>query len=120
GDVLADRALAREAPAGDPDGDRARRDSRLPAPQLLPGADLHGRLGGAPARLPARRDLGPVAPQDGGDRVALLPSARTGRADPGHVVRRREAAQGTPADLRRRPYPSPPPLPEHRLLAAPP
>src|SRR5207237_7471250 len=33
--------------------------------------------------------------------------------------RRREAAQGTPADLRRRPYPSPPPLPEHRLLAAP-
>ena len=36
----------------------AGRVPRLPAPQLLPGADLHGRLGRAAARLPARRRLG--------------------------------------------------------------
>ena len=32
---------------GHPLGDRRRRVHRLPAPQLLPGADLHGRLGRA-------------------------------------------------------------------------
>ena len=40
--------------AGDPLRDRRGRLPRLPAPQLLPGADLHGRLGRDPARLPAR------------------------------------------------------------------
>ena len=37
-----------------PGRDRLRRLPRLPAPQLLSGADLHGRLGRAAARLHAR------------------------------------------------------------------
>ena len=56
--VLHHRPLARRRRRGDPDRDRLRRLPRLPAPQLLPGADLHGRLGRAPARLHARRRLG--------------------------------------------------------------
>ena len=39
---------------GDPLRDRRRRVPRLPPPQLLPGADLHGRLGGALPRLHPR------------------------------------------------------------------
>ena len=35
-------------------GDRLRRDARVPAPQLPPGEDLHGRLRRARARVPAR------------------------------------------------------------------
>ena len=50
----ADRALARPAGRGDPDRDRLRRVPRLPAPQLLSGADLHGRLRRAAARVHAR------------------------------------------------------------------
>ena len=55
-DVRRDRALAREAGRGDPLGDRLRRVRRLPPPQLLSGADLHGRLRRAAARLRARDD----------------------------------------------------------------
>ena len=53
-DVRRDRALARQAGGRGAVGDRRRRLLRLPAPQLLPGADLHGRLGGDAARLHAR------------------------------------------------------------------
>ena len=43
------RALAREAGSGDPLGDRRGRLPRVSPSQLLPGADLHGRLGRAAA-----------------------------------------------------------------------
>ena len=56
--VLGARALARQGRRGDPLRDRRGRLHRLPAPQLLPGADLHGRLGRARARLHARHRLG--------------------------------------------------------------
>ncbi len=49
------RALAREARGGRALGDRRRDVLRLPAPQLLPGADLHGRLGRDAARVHAGR-----------------------------------------------------------------
>ena len=51
-------------------------------------------------------------------RDAALPAARAGRADPRHVVRRREADQVRTAGVRGRPDAPAPPLPEHRLLAA--
>ena len=44
--------------------DRVRRDAGVPAPQLPPGEDLHGRLRGARARLPARRAVGRRRAQD--------------------------------------------------------
>src|SRR5689334_17992271 len=83
-------ALAGSAGHGDPGGDRARRVRRLPAPQLLPGADLHGRLGGAAARLHARgaRRAGPL--ENGRRRHAALPAARAGGADHRHLVRGRQ------------------------------
>ena len=52
--VLPDRAVARPSRRGDPDRDRLRRVPRLPPAQLLSGADLHGRLRRAAARLHAR------------------------------------------------------------------
>ena len=57
-DVRRDRALAREGRRRRPLGRRRRRVRRLPASQLLPGPDLHGRLGRARARLHARDRLG--------------------------------------------------------------
>ena len=62
--------------AGDPDRDRLRRVPRLPAPQLLPGADLHGRLGRAAARLHARGRVGRGPAQDRGPRDARAAAAR--------------------------------------------
>src|SRR2546421_676697 len=82
-DVRRDRPLAREAGRRDPVGDRRGRLLRLSAPQLLSGADLHGRLGSAVARLCARDSRGPGPAEDRGDRRPLLPAARPGRADRG-------------------------------------
>ena len=71
----------------------ARRDARLPPPQLLSGADLHGRLGRAAARVPARGHLGRGPFEDGVVGVALPAARGARRSDRGHVVRRREAPQ---------------------------
>ena len=117
-DVRDPRALAREGRRRDPLRDRRGRVHRLPAPQLLPGADLHGRLGRARARLHAGHDLDRGSPEDGVDRRPVPAAARARGADHRHVVRRREAAQVRPADLVARPLPPPSPLHEHRLLAA--
>ena len=57
-DVRRDRALARQGRRGGALGRRRRRVRRIPAPQLLPGADLHGRLGSTRARVHARLGLG--------------------------------------------------------------
>ena len=46
-------------------GDRRRRVPRLPAPQLLPRAHLHGGLRLAPARLRPRHRRDPGLPEDG-------------------------------------------------------
>ena len=75
--------------AADPVGDRRRCVRRVPPPQLLPGPDLHGRLGCARARLHARVDLGRGAAEDGVDRRAVPAAARARGADHRHVVRRR-------------------------------
>ena len=63
-----DRALARQDRRRDPLGDRCGRMRRVPAPQLLPGAHLHGRLRRARARLHACDHLGRGPAQDGVDR----------------------------------------------------
>ena len=117
-DLRRDRALAREGRRRRPLGRRRRRVRRLPAPQLLPGADLHGRLGRARARLHARHGLGRRAPEDGLDRRPLPAAARARGADHRHVVRGAEAAQVPAADLDRRPLPPAPPLHQHRLQPA--
>ena len=75
-DVLRDRARLRPRRAGCPGGDRLRRVPRLPAPQLLSGAHLHGRLRRAAPRLHARDRLGPGAPEDGGVGDARAAAAR--------------------------------------------
>ena len=96
-----------------------RRLPRLPAPQLLPGADLHGRLGVAPARVHARRGGDPGLAEDGGDGRADLPADRPRHADPRHVVRGRQAPEVRPAAARADPLAPLPPLPQPRLLPAP-
>ena len=83
---------------GDPLGDRRRRVLRLPAPQLLSGADLHGRLGRAAARLRARdaRDRG--AAEDGRDGRALLPARSCSRS---RSSTRRSSSRGGSSTARR-------------------
>ena len=90
---------------------------RLPAPQLLPGADLHGRLGSAAARLRARHDRDPGAVENRVDRRVVLPARDARDPDPRHDVRalrrlkhgqKLYAADQSPAL----------PLPAARLLAA--
>ncbi len=56
--------------------------------------------------------------EDGCHGCAVLPVARLGRADLGHRLRRRPAAEVRPADHRARPRASPLPLPPRRLLPA--
>ena len=105
------RPLARRDQRRDPDGRRLRRLHRLPAPQLLSGPDLHGRLRRAPARLHAGRRLG-AGPVENGRLDGPRPAAaRPRRAADRHLVRRREADQARQAGLRRRPDPPAPPLP---------
>ncbi len=77
-------------------GDRMRIDAGLPVPQLPPGEDLHGRLGGARARLPARHARGRRRAQDGRRDHARRAAARARRADPRHVVRGAQAPQVPP------------------------
>jgi UDP-GlcNAc:undecaprenyl-phosphate GlcNAc-1-phosphate transferase len=77
-------------------GDRLRRDARLPVAQLPPGQGLHGRQRGADARLRARGARGRGRAQDAGDDRARRAAADHGRADPRHVVRRRQAAEVPP------------------------
>ena len=84
-----------QAGRGHPGRDRLRRVPRLPAPQLLPGADLHGRLGRAAARVHARHGGRPGAAEDRRDRGAVLPAARPRRADPRHDLRRRCGGSST-------------------------
>ena len=117
-DVRRDRALAREAGRRDPLGDRLRRLPRLPAPQLLSGADLHGRLGRLAARVRARDRLRAGPAEDGGDRRPLLPAARARGADRRHDVRRRAAAEAPREGVRGRPGAPAPSLPAPRVLAS--
>ena len=56
--------------------------------------------------------------EDRRGRLARLPARRARPADPRHLVRHPEAAEVPPADLPGRPLALPPPLREHRLLAA--
>ena len=117
-DVRDPRALAREARPGDPLGDRRRLVPRVPPPQLLPGADLHGRLRRALPRVHPRGGVDPGPAEDRVDRRPPAAAARPRGADHRHLVRRRAAAEAQPADLHGRPQPPPPPLPQHRVLAA--
>ncbi len=78
--VRGHRALAGEARRRGHVRDRRRRLLRLPAPQLLSGADLHGRLRRAAARLRARDGRRPGALEDRSDRRALLPAASCSRS----------------------------------------
>ena len=99
-------------------GDRVRRDAGVPVPQLPPGEDLHGRLGGARAGLPARDAGGRRRAQDGRRDHAGGAAAGARRADPRHLVRGAQAAQVPPAAVARGPQPLLPPVHAHRLLAA--
>ena len=95
-----------------------RRRDRLPVAQLPPGVDLHGRRGLEPARPAARLRGDPGRAEDGRRRRALLPAADPRRAGARRHLRRRQADQVPPARLRGGPLALPPPLREHRLLAA--
>ena len=101
-DLRRDRALAGQAGRGRRGRDRRGRVLRLPAPQLLSGADLHGRLGRAPARVRARHGGGPGAAEDRRDRRAVLPAARPRRAHPRHVLRGRCGGSSTASRSTRR------------------
>ncbi|CAA9470688.1 MAG: Undecaprenyl-phosphate N-acetylglucosaminyl 1-phosphate transferase, partial [uncultured Solirubrobacteraceae bacterium] len=98
--------------------DRLRRHARLPAPQLPPGEDLHGRHRGARARLPDRDARARRAVQDGRRDHPRRADARPRGADPRHLVRGAQAPEVPPPAVRRRPQPLLPPLHAHRLLAA--
>ena len=108
-----------------------RRVRRVPAVQLQPGPDLHGRQRGVPARHAARRlderRRWPCRSEHTGLRrpdVLLLrpagdPAADPRRADPRHAVRDRAPAVEAPGDRRRRQGPSPPPVDEPRPRPSP-
>ncbi|CAA9517576.1 MAG: Undecaprenyl-phosphate N-acetylglucosaminyl 1-phosphate transferase, partial [uncultured Solirubrobacteraceae bacterium] len=99
-------------------GDRVRGHARIPAPQLPPGEDLHGRHRGPRARVPARDPRARRPLQDGRGDHARGADARARRADPRHVVRGPQAAQVPSPAVRRGPQPLLPPLPAHRVLPA--
>ena len=99
------------------DADR-RSGARVPAPRVPPGVDLPRRLGLEPARLHAGRDRRPGRPEDERGGGARLPARDPGRADPRFELRDRQAHQVRSARVQGRPLALPPPLREHRLLAA--
>src|SRR5699024_2729194 len=101
---------------------RRRRVHRLPAPQLPPGADLHGRLRGDAAGIDdvGGRDRRRRADQPRGDpeppSIPRVPAATPARRRPHPPARRYGGDDAAPARERkvalpRRPDPHPPPAP---------
>ena len=124
---LSDLSLLLEPQPRPAGGDHHRRRvRRVPAVQLQPGADLHGRQRRVPARDAAggvdQRRRWPRRSEHTGLRrsdVLLLrpagdPAADPRRADPRHPVRDRAPAVEAPGDRRRRQGPSPSPVDEPR------
>ena len=113
-----DRAVARPQRGGRArDADRGR-GARLPAPRVPPRVDLPRRLRLEPARLHARGDRRPGRPEDERGGRARVPARDPGRADPRLELRDREADQVRSARVQGRQLALPPPVREHRLLAA--